>query len=491
MAISRRRMMTLTAAASAATLAPLGAAWAGPPRLLVATPRTMQVKGRSAKMYGLYSDRGSHGLVIAPGDRLTASLVNRLSEPTLIHWHGMTPPWAQDGVPDAPRPALQPGETRRYDFAVRPGTHWMHSHVGLQDQKLLSAPLIVETKEDKATDERSMVLIVKDFTFKDPAEILAGLRGPGGHTGHGAHAGHGAPAVDHAAMGHGAPTSQGAGGNIGAGAPGGHDPNDVRYDAHLVNDRCLDDPEEARVGPGENIRLRIINAASATNYWVDLGPLTASLIAVDGNPVTPVDGSRFPLAMAQRLDLRLTLPDENGVWPVFFRPEGTRERTALLLATFRARVAKVADQADDVAPLVDLSLERRLSAATPLAERPVDRRDTLVLGGGEGNYDWTIDGRRHGQHRPIPVKLGERVELTFRNPSAMAHPMHLHGHHFQVVGIDGAAFAGAMRDTVQVPPGAAVTVRFDADNPGRWMLHCHHLYHMNAGMMTELVYQEG
>ncbi len=86
------------------------------------------------------------------------------------------------------------------------------------------------------------------------------------------------------------------------------------------------------------------------------------------------------------------------------------------------------------------------------------------------------------------MRGGERAELAFRNRTMMGHPVHLHGHHFRVVAIDGRRFGGAVRDTVWVPPMTAVTVAFDADNPGRWLLHCHHLYHMVAGMMTEVAY---
>lgn len=78
------------------------------------------------------------------------------------------------------------------------------------------------------------------------------------------------------------------------------------------------------------------------------------------------------------------------------------------------------------------------------------------------------------------------MELTFHNMSMMSHPMHLHGHVFQVVAIDGTRFAGALRDTVLVPPMRAVTVAFDAGEAARWMLHCHHMAHLETGMMTEL-----
>ena len=90
---------------------------------------------------------------------------------------------------------------------------------------------------------------------------------------------------------------------------------------------------------------------------------------------------------------------------------------------------------------------------------------------------------------PILVDEGDRVEVTMRNASMMAHPMHLHGHHFQVVAIDGERFAGAVRDTVLVPPMRSVTIAVDAGNPGQWAFHCHHLYHMAAGMMATFAYR--
>jgi FtsP/CotA-like multicopper oxidase with cupredoxin domain len=87
------------------------------------------------------------------------------------------------------------------------------------------------------------------------------------------------------------------------------------------------------------------------------------------------------------------------------------------------------------------------------------------------------------------VKQGQRVEFELVNRTMMAHPMHLHGHAFQVVAIDGRRIQGAVRDTVLVMPrGARVRIAFDANNPGRWAFHCHNLYHMQTGMMTEVRY---
>ena len=100
-------------------------------------------------------------------------------------------------------------------------------------------------------------------------------------------------------------------------------------------------------------------------------------------------------------------------------------------------------------------------------------------------YLWTINGQTWGNHTPITARTGERVHLTFHNMSMMGHPMHLHGHVFQVVNVNGRAIAGAVRDTVHVPPMTMVTVALDAGEAARWMLHCHHMPHLSTGMMTE------
>ena len=99
-------------------------------------------------------------------------------------------------------------------------------------------------------------------------------------------------------------------------------------------------------------------------------------------------------------------------------------------------------------------------------------------------YVWTIDGKTWGEHLPISARSGDRVEIRFHNMSMMGHPMHLHGHHFQVVAINGRRFSGALRDTVYVPPMSMVTVALDAGEAAEWMLHCHHMPHLASGMMT-------
>lgn len=498
--LSRRGFLAASAAAVAVAHMPrLALAQTATPIHLTAATRTLDIDGRAASVFGLAGPDGQ-GMVLDPGQRFRVDLTNDLDVATIIHWHGQIPPNAQDGVPDMPMPLLAPGETRSYDFEARPGTHWMHSHVPVQEMQLLAAPLIVRSVEDIAADRQEVVMFLHDFSFKSPEEVLAEIGGGHGGGGHGgAHPVQGTPmdgmgampGMNHGAMG-GMPMGQmpGMGGMMGMGGQMGGmamDLNDYDWDAYLANDRTLSDPEVVQVERGGRIRLRVINAAAATVFWIDTGAAEARLVAVDGHAIQPLPGNRFGLAMGQRLDLEIDLPSESSAWPILALREGARERTGLILATPGAEVRRVDAVAEAEAPAfdTDLAQEARLIAVDALPERAVDRSQMLMLGGSMQPYVWTINGAVWGQHQPVAARSGERVVLSFHNMSMMGHPMHLHGHVFQVVGINGRRVAGARRDTVYVPPMSMVDVALDAGEAARWMLHCHHMPHLATGMMTE------
>jgi FtsP/CotA-like multicopper oxidase with cupredoxin domain len=403
--------------------------------------------------------------------------VNRTGTSTIIHWHGQLPPWTQDGFPWAQTPPVPAGDTLSYDYAPIAGTYWMHSHQGLQEQSLMTAPLIVHSAEDIRADRQEVVLMLHDFSFRAPEEVLAALTRSNGSQ----------SAMPKSGLGNNMNMGSTSMSTMAMGSGMAMDLNDVAYDAFLANDRTLADPEVIRTEPGGRVRLRLINAASSTQFWVDLGRLTGTVIAADGHPVRPVRGTRFPLAMAQRLDVLIDLPG-TGAYPVIAQVEGKRDRTGMVLATPGAFVSSLAAEAGENAPPVDLSLERRLEAVNPLESREPDVTHRVTLAGGMAPYTWSLNGEYWPNVTPLMIATGQRVAIEMLNHSKMAHPMHLHGHAFQVVALNGAPLAGAVRDTVLVPPIGSVTIVFDADNPGRWAFHCHNLYHMMTGMMTEVRY---
>lgn len=441
-----------------------------------AISRQLEVNGKAAKVYGLETNGALGGLYTRYGVPFRARVSNEIAEETLIHWHGLTAPSDQDGVPMLSGPSLAPGETRMFDFINRrTGTHWMHSHVGLQEQQLMAAPLIVAEDGAALVDEQEHVVMLHDFTFRDPQDILAELQqGGGGHAAHATAKGH-----DHSTMSQGTKA-------MGSGMPAMT--NDIAFDAMLANDRTLADPQVVRAEKQGRLRLRIINGAAATNFWIDLGGLEGTLIAADGNAVYPVRGTGFPLAIAQRADIRLQLPGGSGAWPIFFQVEGGRQRSAIILQSGDATVAKLSDAESDAAVL-DLALEGQLRPVAQRSDTPVSRTEIIMLTGGGSDYVWGLNGKASMHDTLFRVREGERYEILMHNMTGMSHPMHLHGHYFNVVAINGRRFVGALRDTVLVPPDAQVAIQFDADNPGNWAFHCHHLYHMNSGMMGAISYQ--
>lgn len=457
------------------------------PTVLRVGSRTIEVNGKPAKVFGLLQPSGTPGLLTKAGGRCRVRLENHSDQSTLIHWHGLLPPYGQDGVPDFPQALLPSGETYDYDFPLEtPGTHWMHAHT-LQEQLLLAAPLIVEDPAEAGLDEQPVVVLLHDFSFKSPEELLSELTGQGStaKADHGSMPGMQMDGMQMEGMQMGGGSSAASNQSMAGMAM---DINDLSYDAYLANDRTLDDPEVFKVEPGGTVRLRLINGATATAFWIRLGELAGEAIAVDGNPIAAVPGRDFPLGMGQRIDIRIRLPKTEGAWPIIAQREGAVERTGIVLTTKAGSVARIASVADKASPALDLSFETGLRAVRPLSEKKPDVSEPLVLGGDMAKYVWTLNGQTWAQHQPLAVRAGQRVEMALRNDSMMGHPMHIHGHHFQVVDVDGKHLSGAVRDTVWVPPMRTVTVAFDAINPGKWAFHCHHLYHMASGMMTSIEY---
>lgn len=435
--------------------------------------RQIEVGGKAATRYGVFQPSGAYGLTLNEDDLFDVRIENRLDVPSGLHWHGLTPPWRQDGVPYISGPPVAPGGTADYRFPVQPpGTRWMHSHFGLQEQNLLAAPLIVRETGAIRSGLQEIVVLFEDFSWTNPETLLENLRKPkpmnmtGGMT----------------SMSRGGANVSGSGTTMAK-----PDLNDVDYDAYLANDRTLADPQVFDVERGTEVRLRLINGAASSNFLIDLGSVEGTLVTVDGNPVAPLRVRQVPLATSQRVDIIVRIPADGSALPVLARAEGRSLRTGFVLRPRGATVTRIAERADGETPALTLALEKMLRATQPLPVRRIDRSVPVDLVGNMTAYAWGMQVHGGGGV-PVTVARGERIELVMRNTTMMAHPMHLHGHSFQVMEIDSEKLAGAVRDSMLVPPRATVKVVFDADNPGLWAYHCHNLYHMAAGMFTTVVY---
>jgi FtsP/CotA-like multicopper oxidase with cupredoxin domain len=263
------------------------------------------------------------------------------------------------------------------------------------------------------------------------------------------------------------------------------DLNDVTYDAFLTNYHTLKNPQIVMVKPNAVVRLRFINGASGSNFWINLSKLTGTAIAFDGNAIKPLQSKQFQLAIGQRIDLLVKIPHNGGTFPILGQVEGLNSQTGLILTTSRGNVPKLSEVAKNIDPPLNNNQERLMHSLQPLSQKSIARVVMINLSGNMSKYIWMINGKAWPNIIPITLKQGQRIEFIFNNQSNMAHPMHLHGHDFELIGINNKKIKdGPLHDTILVLPHTQVKIIFDADYPGKWMLHCHMAYHQEAGMMT-------
>ena len=235
--------------------------------------------------------------------------------------------------------------------------------------------------------------------------------------------------------------------------------------------------------PGQRVRLRLINAAADTIFDLALGGHDLTVTHSDGWPVEPVTARSVRIGMGERYDATVTLGD--GAFPLVAAPVGKSGVARALIRTGTGPVpdAGALPEGLDGPPLTVAGL--RAAAGAGLPDRDPDRVQDLVLGGSMGPYVWTINGRTYDDTVPLTIGQGQAGRLRIVNRSMMPHPVHLHGHTFQ---LGPAGGAGARKDTLLVPSMGAAEIDLAADNPGQWMIHCHNAYHAEAGMMTRLDY---
>ena len=296
-----------------------GGSAAGPIReyTIEAVEAEIELAGRRVRTFTDGGQVPGPELRVREGETLRVLLENRLPEPTTIHWHGIPVPNAMDGVPEVTQPAVPPGERYLYEFPVPvPGTYFYHTHVGLQLDRGLVGALIVEPGHEELAYDREVVLVLDDWLdgiAGTPEEVLRQLV-DAGHGGHGM--GHGAmPGGSMPGMG----TMPGMAGT--SGEPPEVEP-DLVYPLYVVNGRPLEHPFEFVGKRGDLLRLRLVNAASATIFRVALAGHRFTVVQADGQPIEPLEGDALRIGMGERYDLLVPL-DNPGIWPLVAWAEGT------------------------------------------------------------------------------------------------------------------------------------------------------------------------
>ena len=373
---------------------------------LTVTTKQIVVDGKKVTVNTIVQPDGTWGYYGTEGDDFNVTVKNDLTDPTVIHWHGLLLPNKDDGT-ELTQANIEPGKSYDYDFKLKQsGTFWMHSHYGYQEQTYVDAPLIIYPKGYDSKND--VVIMFQDFSFKKPETIMKELRSGAGNS-HGS-MDMGNSKVDEdisksKSMNMDMAKSKAMNMDMSKGSTGGvdsqEDLNDVKYDAFLTNYKTTDNPEVKKVVPGETYRLRFINGSSSTNFWINLGDLKGTVVAVDGNDIVPIHGNEFQLAIAQRMDIEVTIPNK-GVFPIIGQVEGKKNQTGIILTTTSTknltidRGAKLKSKAFSYDQLKKLHAKDTSTINTKSAKL-VD----IKLTGDMQKYVWQINGQEWPNVTPI------------------------------------------------------------------------------------------
>lgn len=481
------------------------------------------------------------------GETVTLRVRNRLNVTSSIHWHGIVLPADMDGVPGLSFDGIPPGGEYLYRFTVnQAGTYWYHSHSRFQEQTGLYGPIVVEPRDGMLHGaQREHVILLSDWTDDDPERIFANLKKQSDYYNQGKRtAGDFVRDVRHDGLAK-ALADRRMWNQMRMDPTDLADVSAMTY-TYLVNGSTPAGNWTGLFEPGEKVRLRFINGASMTFFDVRIPGLKMTIVAADGQPVEPVTVDEFRIGTAETYDA-IVEPTADRAWTVFAQ---SMDRSGYACATLAPRMGMRADvPALDPRPLlamgdmmggmdhsmhdmhdmagmdmgamrgsqagmrgdgpeVDMRVPQPRSTLddpgvglrdngrrvltyadlhatdAPISPR-VDRELTLHLTGNMERYLWSFDGQRFSAAGPIRLRYGEHVRVVLVNDTMMTHPIHLHGMWSELEAPDGRF--QVRKHTLVVQPAQRIAYRVSADAIGRWAYHCHLLYHMEAGMMREVV----
>jgi len=464
--------------------------------------KTINISGKSSKAMAINNSIPGPTLRFREGDTARISIKNSMNVETSIHWHGLLLPYRQDGVPYLTNPPIEPGKTNVFEFPIKQsGTYWFHSHTGLQEQRGVYGSIVITPKEgERVSSDQDKVIVLSDWTDENPDEVLRTLK-----------SGNDFYSIKKGTMQNlfGA-AKRNALSDMAKRSSMRMPPmdiSDVAYDAFLANGKK---EMEIPAKSGEKVRLRFINSATASYFYLQFAGGPVEIVSADGKDVQPVKVDRLLMAIAETYDLIVTVP-KNGSYEFRATAQDGSGHSSIFIGNGKRIFAPNVPKPNLYKMKMSMkkSMDKKMGMGTmpPMNQRPSSpykklrsigksilpkqnpkREIVLTLTGDMERYIWSMDGETLSADNMIRIRHGENVRIVLINKTMMHHPMHLHGHFFRV--LNGQGEYSPLKHTIDVPPLGTRVIEFEANEFNDWFFHCHILYHAKSGMARVVSYED-
>ena len=283
---------------------------------------TVNYTGKDVKAMTFNGSIPGPTLEFNEGEFAIINVTNKMDVETSVHWHGLILPHFYDGVPYLNTPPIKPGETQQYKFALKQsGTYWYHSHTGLQEQRGVYGSLQINPKETTLEYDKDLVLVLSDWMDENPKTQLRNLK-----------RGNEWYLIKKNQV-------QSWDKVIARGAVGAklkmmwqRMPDmailDNYYDYFFINGKPEQNYPDFK--PGEKVRVRFVNAAAATYFWLTFGGEDPTLVAADGLDVVPVPHNKTLIGVAETYDFIVTIPESGKLEILATSQDGSGKASTFL-----------------------------------------------------------------------------------------------------------------------------------------------------------------
>jgi len=486
-------------------------------------------------------------LEFAEGDTAEIVVHNLLKENTSLHWHGVFVPNKEDGVPYLTQQPIRPGTIYTYRFPIiQNGTHWYHSHSGLQEQIGMYGNFIIHKKMGDSTfrkgidDLPTVPVILSEWTNLNPNNVHRMLHN----------------ANDWFAIEKGATQS------YAEAIRSGHfktkltnewkrmlamDVSDVYYDKVLMNGKnifSLDSINDKPLNAGDKIRLRISNGGASSYFWLRYAGGKITVVANDGNDIEPIEVDRLLIAVSETYDIVLTIPENNNSYELMATTEDRTQSASYFVGKGEKKyigalphlkyfdgmqmmndMMKMNGEMDDMG--MSMSLQQMDMNSVMYPEITGDEKNKTMDGMNMGNADHSMPSmpkeivtlnyamikspEKTTLPNDAPVKelkftltgnmnryvwsmdnkvLSETDKIPVKKGEILRIVLYnnsmmrhpMHLHGFDFRVLNGKGEYAPLKNVLDIMPMETDTIEFLANKEGDWFFHCHILYHMMAGM---------